>query len=154
MPVLIPSNQDETDTLVKWASDRLGLKSFGPCTAIGIVHHSKLVAVAVFNEYRHPNIEITFVTSSPRWASPQSVRAILAYPFKQLGCKRITAITEATNQPARAFLCRLGFKHEGTHPDALPNGTAITYGLLARDAAPWLEEKHSGKILPISASGA
>lgn len=149
MPVLIPANQEQTDTLVKWASDRLSLKSFGPCTAIGVLHQAKLVAVAVFNEYRFPNIEITFVTSSPRWASPQSVRAILAYPFKQLGCRRVTAITEATNQPARAFLCRLGFKQEGVHPDALPNGTAITYGLLARDAARWLEDTPSGKIHPI-----
>lgn len=154
MPLLFPANQEETDTLVKWASDRLSLKSFGPCTAIGVVHRNELVAVAVFNEYRHPNIEITFVTSSPRWASPQSVRAIFAYPFKQLGCRRITAITEATNQPARAFLCRLGFKQEGVHPDALPNGTAITYGLLARDAAPWLEDKPSGKISPIPPAGA
>jgi RimJ/RimL family protein N-acetyltransferase len=47
----------------------------------------------------------------------------------------------ATNQPARAFLCRLGFREEGYHPDALPLGDAVTYGLLRKDAARWLEDK-------------
>ena len=149
MPVLFPKNEAETRTLVEWASDRLGLKSFGPCSVVGVHHGNKLVAVAVFSEYRHPNIEITFVTESPRWASPKTVRTILSYPFLQLGCKRITAITEAANQPARAFLCRLGFCKEGEHPDALPTGMAITYGLLRKDAARWLEEPKS-EIFPLS----
>lgn len=150
MPLVFPQNEEQRTTLVEWASDRLGLKSFGPCQAIGVRHKDQIVAVAVFNQYLHPNIEITFVTSSPRWASPTTVRAILSYPFKQLGCKRITAITEAANQPARAFLCRLGFAQEGEHPDALTTGMAVSYGLLARDAARWLEDKSVGKKLPIS----
>lgn len=143
MPLLFPANEEEKNTLVKWAIQQLGIKDYGLCQAIGVYHGSKIVAVAIYSEYRSPNIEITFVTSSPRWASPNAVRGILKYPFLQLGCKRITAITEATNQPARAFLCRLGFKLEGIHPDALPTGTAITYGLLRKDAARWIGEKYS-----------
>jgi RimJ/RimL family protein N-acetyltransferase len=53
----------------------------------------------------------------------------------------------ATNQPARAFLCRLGFKQEGIHPDALPDGDAVTYGLLRKDAARWLEDKERGQTI-------
>jgi len=154
VPLIFPKTPDETRVLVEWASDRLGLKSFGPAQAIGVHHKDQIVAVAVFNEYRHPNIEITFVTNSPRWASPSTVRAIIGYPFKQLGCKRITAITEATNQPARAFLCRLGFMQEGEHPDALPNGTAITYGLVAKRAARWLEEDKVEQVRAISTASA
>ncbi len=126
--------------LARWAGERLGISDFGPMSAIGVVHGSDIVAAAIFSNYRIPNIEVTFVTSSPRWASPKAVREIISYPFKQLGCKRITAVTEATNQPARAFLCRLGFRQEGVHPDALPTGDAITYGLLERDASRWLAE--------------
>jgi RimJ/RimL family protein N-acetyltransferase len=131
--------------LAAWAAERLALKNFnfGPCVSIGVVHKGELVAAAIYNEYRHPNIQITFVTTSPRWASPGAVRTILQYPFRQLGCKRITAITDATNQPARAFLCRLGFKEEGVHPDALPSGDAVTYGLVAKDAARWLSEENT-----------
>jgi len=129
--------------LAAWAADHLGLKDFdfGPCVSIGIVHKGDIVGAVVFNEYRHPNIQITFVTTSPRWASPGAVKTVLSYPFNRLGCKRITAITNAKNQPARAFLCRVGFREEGVHPDALPDGDAVTYGLLRKDAARWLLEE-------------
>lgn len=126
--------------LAAWAGERIGVKDFGPCIAIGVSHKDQIVAAAIYNEYRHPNIEVTFVTASPRWASPGAIKAIIGYPFLQLGCKRITAITDAKNQPARAFLCRLGFREEGVHPDALPTGDAVTYGLLRKHAARWLEE--------------
>lgn len=126
--------------LAHWAGDQLGLKFVGPNTSIGVAHQGKIVAAAIFSNFQPPNIEITFVTSSPRWASNGAVRAILRYPFVQLGCERLTAITEATNQPARAFLCRLGFKQEGCHPAYFPSGDAISYGMLKVDAAKWIAE--------------
>lgn len=129
------------EPLAKWAGDRLGMEIGKPNTSIGVVHRNEIVAVAVFNNYRPPNIEITFVTSSPRWASPGAVKAIMRYPFKQLGCKRITAVIEATNQPARAFNCRLGFKLEGIHPDMFASGAAESYGLLLEDAQRWVAEE-------------
>lgn len=127
--------------LARWAGERIGVDDFGPCVAIGVLHKGEIVAAAIFNQYRHPNIQVTFVTASPRWASKGAIRAILKYPFVQVGCKRITAVTEATNQPARAFLCRLGFTQEGYHPDALASGDAVTYGLLANNAARWIAEE-------------
>ena len=127
--------------LARWAGSRLGMEIAEPNTSIGVIHKGKIVAAAVFNNFRLPNIEITFVTSSPRWASPGAVRSILRYPFIQLGCKRVTAIIEATNQPARAFLCRLGFKLEGIHPDVFMSGAAETYGLLLKDATRWVAEE-------------
>jgi RimJ/RimL family protein N-acetyltransferase len=129
------------EALAKWAGGRLGMEIGKPNTSIGVVHRDKIVAAAVFNNFRWPNIEITFVTTSPRWASPGAVRSIMKYPFKQLGCRRLTAIIEATNQPARAFLCRLGFKLEGIHRDVFPSGAAETYGLLLKDAQRWVAEE-------------
>lgn len=127
--------------LAAWAGDLLGMQIAKPNTSIGVAHKNKIVAVAVFNNFRPPNIEITFVTTSARWASPGAVKAILRYPFVQLECKRLTAIIEATNQPARAFLCRLGFKLEGIHPDVFTSGAAETYGLLRIDAQRWVAEE-------------
>jgi RimJ/RimL family protein N-acetyltransferase len=132
--------------LAQWAGERIGVKDFGNCTTIGIVHKGQIVAVALYNKYLHPNIEVTFVTSSPNWASPGAVKTILRYPFIQLNCKRITATTEATNQRARAFLCRLGFKQEGYHPDVFETGDAVTYGLLRKDAARWLAEERENVL--------
>lgn len=127
--------------LAQWAASRLGYKEFGACVAIGVAHENEIAAAAIYSNYSHPNIDITFVTSSPRWASPGAVRAIFRYPFVQLECKRITAITGAKNQPARAFLCRLGFKQEGIHPDSFLEDDGISYGLLARDASRWITER-------------
>ena len=124
--------------LAKWAGDRIGIEDFGNCTTIGVVHKGQIVAVALYNKYLHPNIEVTFVTASPNWASPGAVKTILRYPFVQLNCKRITATTEAKNERARTFLCRLGFKQEGYHPDVFNDGDAVTYGLLRKDAGRWL----------------
>jgi RimJ/RimL family protein N-acetyltransferase len=140
--------------IARWVGDHLGVDDFGPCVAIGVAHKDKLVAGWVYNNYRHPSIEISFVRSSPNWASPGAVRAIFRYPFIQLRCKRLTATVEATNQPVRAFLCRLGFRQEGHHPDALPSGDAVTYGILAREAVRWTaEESPDGKINTDAAPG-
>lgn len=126
--------------MARWAGDRLGISDFGPCRAIGVIRRGELAAVAVFHCYRHPNIEISFVTCDRHWATPQTVRGILRYPFVQLGCKRLTAITERKNQPTVAFLYRLGFRLEGTHPDVFESGDALTFGLLRKDAERWLTE--------------
>jgi RimJ/RimL family protein N-acetyltransferase len=128
--------------LAQWAKIKLGVEDFGPCACIGVAHKGEIVAVAVYNGFAWPNIQVTFVTSSPRWASPGAVRAILRYPFVQLRCKRVTALTESRNLAARAFLERLGFRQEGIHPDAFPSDDGISYGLLARAAARWIEDRH------------
>ena len=124
--------------LARWAGDRLGIADFSPCTAIGVAHDGEIVAAAIYNNYRPPNIEITFVTSSPRWASRRAIQAMLRYPFVQLRCARTTALTDARNARARALLRRIGFRPEGFHADALPSADAVSYGLLAKDAARWI----------------
>ena len=124
-----------------WAGERLGLngrvRGYDP-VAIGVARGGEIVAAALFANHQGPTIEVTFVTSTPRWASREMVRGILQYPFVQLGCKRVTAVTEACNKPARAFLERLGFRQEGVHPEAFPSGDGISYGLLRKDADKWL----------------
>ena len=126
--------------IAEWAGRQLGVKDFGPCAAIGVLRNRELVGAAVFNHFEWPNIEITFCTSDKRWATPDVVRGIIRYPFLQLGCKRITAVTDDTNQLAIAFLCRMGFRQEGFHPDASPTGARVSYGLLRKDAEKWLTE--------------
>lgn len=132
---------EHPDELVRWAKQKVGISDFGNCSPIGVEHKGEIVAVAIYNNYRHPNIEITFAISSPHWASRGAVREILSYPFHQLGCRRVTAITEARNMKARRFLEHLGFDLEGYHPEAFPTGDAISYGLLRANAARWIDQK-------------
>lgn len=130
--------QDEA--VGRWAGERLGITNWGPHTAIGIVRGDDLVGAAVFNNFVWPNIEISFVTTTRHWATPHAVRAIMRYPFLQLDVRRLTSTTNAENTPTRDFLLRMGFRQEGYHVDALPNGDAVSYGLLRRDAERWLTE--------------
>lgn len=132
---------DHDIPLAHLLGEKLGInRRWERCRSFAVVRNKVLTAIVVYSEYRHPNIEASIWSCTPRWATPPVLRALLQYPFLQLGVSRITATTEDTNQPAREFLCRLGFRHEGTHPDALPTGTAVTYGLLRKDAARWLVE--------------
>ena len=137
--------------VARWAGERLGIANWGPCTAIGIVRDDRLVGAAVFNNFVWPNIEISFVTTTRHWGTPQCVRAIIGYPFLQLGCKRITSTTHEDNRPTRAFLLRMGFRQEGLHIDALPDGNAVSYGLLRRDAERWLTDAPRRTQLDIAA---
>ncbi len=99
------------------------------------------MAVAIYNNYRYSaDIEVSFVAATPRWATQGNIRAMLAYPFVQLGVKRLSAITTKKNKRCRKLLTGLGFKLEGVHPFAGENqATAISYGLYSEPAKKWVE---------------
>jgi len=111
-----------------------------PLTSIGVASpDGDIMGVAIFHNYRQNDIEITFITATPRWATQGVIRGILDYPFRQLGVLRMTAITTKSNKKARKLLTGLGFVLEGVHPHASKDLTsACTYGLYAKNAEKWL----------------
>lgn len=124
----------------RWVGDRVDIEEFGPCRTIGIADDRGLIAGVVYNHFDPPDIRATIASTTPAWGSRTSLRAIFAYPFIQLGCGRITAVTESKNQPSQAFLCRLGFRQEGILRQRFTTGDAVIYGLL-RDECRWLERR-------------
>jgi len=127
------------DAVSRWVGDQLGIDDFGQCVAVGIADDKKLIAGAVYNNYRHPNIEITFASITPRWCSRGVMQAIFGYPFNQVNCTRLTAVTQNTNQPVAAFLCHLGFVKEGVMRRAFRTGEdAAIFGLLKEECR-WLK---------------
>ncbi|HEY1299249.1 MAG TPA: GNAT family protein [Stellaceae bacterium] len=132
--------------VAEWVRRRLTdppIAEWGPCTAIGIAIGPELVAGIVFNNLRWPTIEASIASSTPRWCSRRNLAAIFSYPFRQLQCRRLGAMTGVTNQPARAFLCRLGFREEGMLRQALvpnaanPVGDAVIFGMIPAECR-WL----------------
>lgn len=119
---------------------------WGKCTAIGIAQDGDLIAGIVFNNFCWPNIEASIASTTPRWCSRRNLAAIFAFPFRQLGCRRMGATTGLTNQTARSFLCRLGFRQEGICHQAWPlsvanpTGDAVLYGMTP-DECRWLLRK-------------
>lgn len=136
------------DALVsEWVGRKITGEShvWGPHTAIGVVDKDDtLIGGVVFNNYRPEfgNIEVSFASDRADWLTPRLVRGILHYPFYQLGCQRITSVTPKRNRPARQFLQKFGFKHEGTIRRGLGDDDAIISGLLLKE---WQEHRFHGR---------
>ena len=91
------------EEFAQWAEDHYPdcAPLLRPLTSIGVVSDSGDVrGVAIFHNYRQNDIEVTFITATPRWATQGVIRGILDYPFRQLGVKRMTAITKTARHLA------------------------------------------------------
>ena len=134
---------DSHEELAQWVEREF--PEFGPIgrplTAIGVKSSAgDMLAVAIYNNFSQNdtgetyNLHITFVASDPKWATPGNVRAVLHYPFIQLGVKRMTSIVNKSNKRARKLNEGIGFKLEGTHPYGDNGGSSsLTYGLYSQD---------------------
>lgn len=122
------------EELAQWAESEYpeGAPFPRPVVAIGIADKDteRLYGVAMYSGFTPTNVDFGMITVSRRWATKGTVRAILYYPFIQLGAKRMTALTLKSNKHARRVLEKFGFRQEGVHPYGFPNGkTAVSYGL-------------------------
>lgn len=73
------------------------------------------------------------------WFTKSSLRVIFGYPFQQLNCSRVTALSAKSNRRVRNVLERLGFKHEGTVRWAFgKDRDGILMGLL-RPECKWID---------------
>jgi RimJ/RimL family protein N-acetyltransferase len=85
--------------------------------AIGVADETgALVAGCIYHNYipAYQGLEISFAASSPRWAQRGVIRSLLHYPFKQLGCRRVTTVIPSDNSRALKFNIGIGFVREGT----------------------------------------
>lgn len=110
-------------------------------SAIGVVTGNKLVAVCVYHTFRKqvPDIEMTIIADTPLWCTKGAVKFLLAYPFEQLGCARVTALIGRKNRRSRRMVEGLGWKLEGTCRRAWDGRQdCMVYGLL-KDECKWLK---------------
>lgn len=111
-------------------------EAFGPCNAIGVVDENGTpVGGVVYHQWQpiFRTIDLSFAADTPRWLTPALVRALLSYPFDDLGCQRVTALTPKRNRRARRFLEKFGFKREGCVARGFDSDDAIISGLLVED---------------------
>lgn len=130
------------EQIAQWTLERI--RECGQFTlprAIGIADDNGLIAGVVYHGFTGLNCEMSIAAESPRWASRGRLFFLFAYPFEQLGCQRVTAITARANKRSRDMLERLGFKLEGVARCAMPkNKDAMIYGMV-RDECKWLENR-------------
>jgi RimJ/RimL family protein N-acetyltransferase len=112
------------------------VKDWGPCKTLGILRDGGLIGGIVFNNY-HPEIGDVMISaafSTAQWARPRTLRRVFAYPFIDLGCKRLTDHVPRRNKPARAFAEKAGFRLEGVKKGGFDGRQdLILYGMLRKD---------------------
>lgn len=138
---------DRKDDVADWVARRLpyfgSITGFGEFTAIGIEQDGEAIAGVVYHHFRPGqyghDIQLSMAADSPEWARRGIIRALLRYPFVQLGCVRITTLTAKSNDRALRFNEGLGFKYEGAlRKGADGRDDLIVRGLLREDAERWL----------------
>jgi RimJ/RimL family protein N-acetyltransferase len=136
---------NDSENVAAWVAARIpqmsGSADFGPCRAVGVVSSDgQPLGGVVFHNYqaRFRNIEVSFASESPRWLTRRLIKNILTYPFGQLDCQRITALTPRKAASARRFLDVFGFKREGLLRKGFGTDDMVISGLLQRE---WLGSK-------------
>ena len=132
----------QNDRVIPWVGQRIDEDEFGQAEAIGLEQDGELIAGVVFNWYTGPSLSM-HVAAEPgrRWMTRDYLYRVFAYPFLQVGCKRVTGLVREDNLDAQRFDEHLGFKREGLIRQGASDGSnLILYGML-KDECRWLEMK-------------
>lgn len=133
--IVYPRSIPENDGLRAWIEQRVPEYKSGSSTiCVGVEREGKLIAAVAWDGWRGTSVEATVAADSPRWATRQTIASLLAYPFGQLKCQRVTAFIRKGNKHSRRFNEGIGFKLEGRLRDAGPNlETVLLYGMTRKD---------------------
>ena len=117
-----------------WAARQLDISRgyFGDCSTIAIYGDIGLIAVAVYSAFTENNVELSLASKNKWWAKPDIIDLLINdYPFKQMGCRRITLLIREDGKHVRRLVEKIGFKHEGTIREMHKDGTnMVVYGIL------------------------
>ena len=137
MTISIVTNID--DYVRAWVAKKIGIRGFGPSTAIGVQRDNQLIAGAVFHDYRDGQIEASLASSSPRWATRSVLYSLFAYPFIQCDANRLLVTCDESNHKAMKMNRQLGFTPEGILRQMYYPNDAIVWGML-KDECKWIKK--------------
>lgn len=109
---------------------------FGPSMTIAIVDASdRLVGGIVYHNYRPKwqTIELSGASVTPRAASPQTARGILAFAFEKLGVQKIWTQSGLSNRRALKLLKWAGFTQEAILAHEYGDEHCVRMRLLRRE---------------------
>lgn len=124
---------------ILWARERIGSKYSGFCRAASAVGAAgSFKCVMVMSGFTPGNVDV-HVAAEPglKWATPEEFikmfNFVLNYVFEHLGAVRATALIRNSNTPAKRFVEKLGFTHEGVMRKAFSGEDLCIYGILEED---------------------
>ena len=134
---------DQKDRLLAWARPHIETGDLPVETyAIGHARGDEILAVVLYTWFTDHNCAM-HVASNGRadWMSRGFLAAAFAYPFIQLGLRRVTAYVASRNERALTIDGRLGFRVEGVMKQAAGDDDLIVMGLL-REHCLWIPEEY------------
>jgi RimJ/RimL family protein N-acetyltransferase len=105
-------------SVADWVAERIPNVSgggFKDCTAIGVVGSGgKPLAGVVYHDYQPEfgTIQISMASDSPVWAQKGIIRALLHYPFIQLGAFKAWIAVALDNKHGLKTFQHIGFRRE------------------------------------------
>ena len=130
----------QSEVIARWVQARVPDSKFDCPAGFGVARDGRLAAGVIFHNFdaHRGDIELTLAADSPRWATKEMFQAAFAYPFLQLGCRRVTVRIQEGNYRARKLIEGTGFKLEGLLRNASAEGGGLLiYGML-REECRWL----------------
>lgn len=116
--------------VVSWVARRTNeFGRFGTDIGIGWAKAGQLVAGVAYADWNGPNVVCHIAAEGRRWATREYLGVIFDYPFRQLGCKRITVCVGEGNTASRRFVEHLGFTLEAELAGAHSTGHLRIYRL-------------------------
>lgn len=125
----------------EWVRNRIpDSLPWGSFVAIGLAEDQRLIAAVIYNEHSGANI-CMHVAAEPksRWLTRPMLAVWFAYPFKQLGVRRVTALVAKKNKSSRSLCERLGFRLEGCLRHCLKADDLLVYGMLKKECR-WVKD--------------
>ena len=137
--------EGQKEAVARWMLARLPEVSElpGGFEAFGVERDGALIAGLLYTNYipcdGGGNVHM-WAVGEPGWMSRRVIAAMLAYPFVQLDCHRMTVTIPRNNRKSRSISEKLGFRLEGVIREGLgPRKDLMVYGLL-RNECRWTLE--------------
>lgn len=110
------------------------VEDLGDYTSVGYMEGGQFIAGVIFRKYVGFDIEVTVASTNPRWCTRGRLTELFIYAFIQLGCSRVTSISNRKNKRSRRLLKGLGFKEEGIMRKGMyGREDAVLYGMLKEE---------------------
>ena len=132
--------EGQKEAVSRWMLERLPEVQAlpGGFEAIGIERDGILTAGLLYTNYipcEGGGDVHMWAVGEPGWMSRRVIAAMLAYPFVQLGCHRMTVTIARNNRKSRSISEKLGFRLEGVIREGVgPGKDLMVYGLLRRES--------------------
>lgn len=120
-------------TVLAFARQYMPFMAVEGMQAIGMKKDGQLRVGVIYEGFSNHNVwmHVAAVPGS-RWATKEFLRAAFAYPFVQLGVRKVRGYVEASNAAARRLDEKLGFRPEAVLEGAAHDGGDVILYVMDR----------------------